>query len=107
DVLQPDVQAAVEGALEVLRGLGAELVDVAWPDVRLSNSITWTIISAEASAYHREWFRARPQAYSEETRQNLLIGGRLPAADYVQAQRARSVLQRQAADMMSGVDAVV
>jgi aspartyl-tRNA(Asn)/glutamyl-tRNA(Gln) amidotransferase subunit A len=37
----------------------------------------------------------------------LLMGERLPAADYVQAQRARSVLQRQAADVMSGVDALV
>jgi aspartyl-tRNA(Asn)/glutamyl-tRNA(Gln) amidotransferase subunit A len=107
DGLQPDVEAAVEGALEVLRGLGAELVDIVWPDVHLSNSITWTIILAEAGAYHRAWFRAQPQAYSEETRHNLLIGERLPAADYVQAQRARSVLQRQAADVMSGVDALV
>jgi aspartyl-tRNA(Asn)/glutamyl-tRNA(Gln) amidotransferase subunit A len=107
DGLQPDVQAAVEGALEVLRGLGAELVEVVWPDVHLSNSITSSIILAEASAYHRAWFRAQPQAYSEETRQNLLRGERLPAADYVQAQRARSVVQRQVADVMSGVDALV
>jgi aspartyl-tRNA(Asn)/glutamyl-tRNA(Gln) amidotransferase subunit A len=107
DNLQPDVAAAVERALDSLRELGASLVDVEWPDVQLSNSITWTIILAEASAYHRAWFQARPEGYSEETRQHLLMGERLPAADYVQAQRARSVLQRQAADVMSGVDALV
>jgi aspartyl-tRNA(Asn)/glutamyl-tRNA(Gln) amidotransferase subunit A len=105
--LQPDVGAAVEDALHILRRLGAELVDVVWPDVQLSNSITWTIILAEASAYHRAWFRTQPEAYSEETRHNLLLGEQLRAADYVQAQRARSVLQRQVTDVMAGVDVVV
>jgi aspartyl-tRNA(Asn)/glutamyl-tRNA(Gln) amidotransferase subunit A len=105
--LQSDVAAAIERALQIFRDQGAELVDVAWPDVELSNSITWTIILAEASAYHRAWFRARPEAYSEQTRHDLLLGERLPAADYVQAQRARSVLQRRVADVMAGLDALV
>ena len=105
--LQADVSQALERALQTLRDLGAELVEVTWPGVWLSNSITWTIILAEASAYHREWFRDRPQAYSEETRHNLLIGARLSAADYVQAQRARRVLQQQAAEVMSRIDALV
>jgi aspartyl-tRNA(Asn)/glutamyl-tRNA(Gln) amidotransferase subunit A len=105
--LQSDVAAAIERALQTFRDQGAELVDVAWPDVELSNSITWTIILAEASAYHRAWFRARPEAYSEQTRHDLLLGERLPAADYVQAQRARSVLQRRVADVMAGLDALV
>jgi aspartyl-tRNA(Asn)/glutamyl-tRNA(Gln) amidotransferase subunit A len=107
DNLQPDVGAAVEHALETLHDLGAQLVDVVWPDVHLSNSITWTIVLAEASAYHRAWFRSRPEAYSEETRRNLMLGEQLPAADYVQAQRARTVLQRQATDVLAGIDALV
>jgi aspartyl-tRNA(Asn)/glutamyl-tRNA(Gln) amidotransferase subunit A len=105
--LQPDVGAAVEDSLQILRDLGADLVDVVWPDVQLSNSITWTIILAEASAYHRAWFRTQPEAYSEETRHNLLLGEQLPAADYVQAQRARTVLQHQATDVLAGIDALV
>src|SRR5919201_3527447 len=47
DWLQPDVEAATERALDLLRGLGAVLVDVDWPDVASSNSVTWTIILAE------------------------------------------------------------
>src|SRR5712692_6848392 len=66
DGLQPDVEAAVEAALSVLRGLGAELIDVEWPGVELSNSITWTIVMGEASAYHRAWLRDRPDDYSAE-----------------------------------------
>jgi aspartyl-tRNA(Asn)/glutamyl-tRNA(Gln) amidotransferase subunit A len=105
--LQPDVAAAVERALEVLRDLGATLLDVEWPSVHLSNSATWTIILAEALAFHRQWFRAHPERYSPETRTNLELGERLPAADYVQAQRVRAVLQQQARDLFEGVDALV
>jgi aspartyl-tRNA(Asn)/glutamyl-tRNA(Gln) amidotransferase subunit A len=107
DSLQPDVLAAVEEALAVLRDLGAGLIDVTWPAVHLSNSATWTIILAEASAFHRAWFRAHPERYSAETRANLELGELLPAADYVQAQRVRTVLQQQASDLLNRVDALV
>src|SRR5712692_3163210 len=107
DGLQPDVDAAVNRALAMLRDLGAELVDVDWPGVELSNSVTWTIIMAEASAYHRRWFRERPDEYSAETRANLELAETLPAADYVQAQRARTVLQQAVTDVLERVDALV
>ncbi|MCA1644495.1 MAG: amidase [Chloroflexi bacterium] len=107
DALQPDVEAAVNQALGVLRDLGAELVDVQWPDVDLSNSITWTIILAEASAYHRQWFRTQPDNYSADTRADLTLGESVLAADYVQAQRARTRLQHQVREVLAGVHALV
>jgi aspartyl-tRNA(Asn)/glutamyl-tRNA(Gln) amidotransferase subunit A len=107
DGLQPDVEAAIDHALEVLRDLGAELVEVEWPGVELSNSVTWTIVMAEASAYHRQWFRDRPAEYSAETRAHLELAETLPAADYVQAQRARSVLRHNVQAVLGGVDALV
>jgi aspartyl-tRNA(Asn)/glutamyl-tRNA(Gln) amidotransferase subunit A len=107
DGLQPDVEAAVEAALDTLRGLGATLVEVAWPSVALSNSATWTIILAEASAYHRPWFRERPQDYSDSTRADLELGERVAASDYIQAQRTRTVLKHELDDILAGVDALV
>jgi aspartyl-tRNA(Asn)/glutamyl-tRNA(Gln) amidotransferase subunit A len=107
EALQPDVEAALEGALVALRELGAVLVDVEWPGVEVSNSATWTIILAEASAYHRPWFRTRPEAYSAETRANLELGEFLPAGDYVQAQRVRSVLKASVREVLQRVDALV
>ncbi len=107
DSVQTDVLEAVERALEVLHDLGAILVDVEWPAVHLSNSATWTIILAEASAFHRPWFRAHPDRYAPETRANLELGELLPAGDYVQAQRVRTVLQQQARDLHEQVNALV
>ena len=107
DGLQPDVEVAIEHALAVLRANGASLHEVDWPDVHLSNSATWTIILAEASAYHRKWFREQPHNYSDETRANLQLAEFLPAADYVQAQRVRSVLRQQVEEVLNGIDALV
>jgi aspartyl-tRNA(Asn)/glutamyl-tRNA(Gln) amidotransferase subunit A len=107
EALQPDVEAAVEAGLEVLRGLGATLVEIEWPAVKLSNSATWTIILAEASAYHRPWFRRRPEAYSAETRHNLELGEQVAASDYIQAQRARTVLKQQVNEVLAQVDALL
>ena len=107
DGLQPEVARTVEAALEVLRDLGADVRDVEWPGVEVSNSATWTIILAEASAYHRPWFRTRPEDYSDETRANLELGEFLPAGDYVQAQRVRSILRSSARSLFASVDALV
>jgi aspartyl-tRNA(Asn)/glutamyl-tRNA(Gln) amidotransferase subunit A len=107
EALQPDVAVAVEQALGVLRGLGATFVNVEWPAVKLSNSVTWTIILAEASAYHRPWLRERPEDYSDATRADLELGEHVAATDYIQAQRARSVLKQQVEQVLAQVDALV
>jgi aspartyl-tRNA(Asn)/glutamyl-tRNA(Gln) amidotransferase subunit A len=107
DGLQPDVAAAVDAALTTLSDLGAVLVDTEWPGVDVSNSATWTIILAEASAYHRPWFRTRPEDYAAETRHNLELGEFVPASDYIQAQRVRTVLQASVRELLHSVDALV
>ncbi len=105
--LQPDVARAVERALDVLRGLGASVREVEWPSARYSNSVTWTIIQAEAAAYHREWLRTRPDDYGPEVRASLEQGQFLPAVDYVQAQRARTTLLAEVRALLGEVDALV
>ena len=105
--LQPDVETAIKEALQVLQGLGASLHDLDWPTARYSNSATWTIILAEASAYHRRWIRRQPEDYGPDIRTNLEQGEFVPATDYVQAQRARSVMRREVDTLLEGVDALV
>lgn len=105
--LQPHVEAAVRTALEVLRDLGASLRDVDWPTARYSNSATWSIILAEARAYHLPWIRSRPHDYGPDVRTNLEQAEFLPAASYVQAQRIRSVMLREIEALLGQVDVLV
>ena len=76
-------------ALDVLVGLGAELVEVTLPHVSLSAMIGDLISLPEASAAHRGWLRERPGEYRSTTRDILHIGDSVLAVDYVQAQRLR------------------
>ena len=50
-------------------------------------------ISAEAYAYHEQNLRERPEMYGMHTRLRLLHGLLYTAADFVQAQRVRSVVR--------------
>ena len=99
--------AALERALDVLRGLGATV-----RPVRLSPLQRWvecgrTIHQVEAYAVHERDLQERPQDYAEITRRKLLSGAFVAAVDYVKAQQERALLAREFADAMCGLDAVV
>jgi aspartyl-tRNA(Asn)/glutamyl-tRNA(Gln) amidotransferase subunit A len=86
------VVAAFEAALEVLRGLGAEVVDVRIPELDLSTVVGLTILQAEASAYHKELLRTRLEDFETGTRLMLEFGQLIPGTQYVKALGARKVI---------------
>jgi aspartyl-tRNA(Asn)/glutamyl-tRNA(Gln) amidotransferase subunit A len=105
--LDAEVEAAVRRAIAALEGLGATVQAVELPSARYSNSATWTIILAEASSYHRAWLRTRGAEYGADVRANLQQGEFLPATDYLQAQRVRTVMRREVRAALERVDALV
>ena len=64
-------------------------------------------MSAEAAAYHLPDLRIRWSDYFEATRLNVTQGVLTSAADYVQAQRVRRVVQGKLAQLFEEVDLVV
>ena len=52
-------------------------------------------MGGEAFAYHEADLKARSELYGRYARQQLQIGALFTAADYVQAQRARSLIASQ------------
>jgi aspartyl-tRNA(Asn)/glutamyl-tRNA(Gln) amidotransferase subunit A len=59
---------------------------------------------AEASAYHQQWLRTRPEDYSPLTRDRLEAGSAIPAVHYIDAQRARRRIAETFADAFQRVD---
>ena len=99
--------AAFEKALDVLRGIGAEL-----RPIRLSPLDRWaacgrTILQAEAYAVHERDLQTRPEDYAEITRRKLLPGAFIAAVDYIKAQQERTLLCGEFAEAMRDLDAVV
>jgi aspartyl-tRNA(Asn)/glutamyl-tRNA(Gln) amidotransferase subunit A len=103
----PDQVAAVTEAAEVLRRLGARVRPVQLAPLSRFADCGRTIQFVEAYAVHERDLQKRPEDYAEVTRRRLLPGAFIPAADYVKAQQLRSVLCREFAAAMKGLDAVI
>ena len=105
--VDPEVVATVETAVSVLEDLGAHVEEVSLPSlehVRAANSV---IMVSEAYAYHEPNLKTRPQDFGEIVRGRFRVGALMSAADYLQAQRVRSLARREFAEVMSEVDLLV
>jgi aspartyl-tRNA(Asn)/glutamyl-tRNA(Gln) amidotransferase subunit A len=87
--VDPEVRAAMEASLEVLRSLGAEAVPVRLAHLKEWYSFADTISKCEGAAIHAAWLRERPQDYSNHVRTRLEAGLVLPATRYIEALAAR------------------
>ena len=102
--VQPQVGAAVQQAISVLKNAGASVVEVASKHIEGNISAQLTIEAAEPSTYHQDWMRQRPTDYGEDVRLLLEAGELLLATHYLQAQRYRSVLRAEFVDALKRVD---
>jgi aspartyl-tRNA(Asn)/glutamyl-tRNA(Gln) amidotransferase subunit A len=85
--VDPAVERAVRAAIDVLKGHGAELVDVPLPHTKDGYYPLLAILGAEASAFHADRLRERPDDFGEDVRLRLLFGRELRATDVVIARR--------------------
>ena len=101
--LAPEVAAAFETALDVLRRLGAAVEEVEIPSIRVAPAFM-VIMLAEAFAYHERDLRERPELYGEVAREKFMTGGLFTGPEYVQAQRLRARLVAETARVLQRVD---
>src|SRR4051812_39531141 len=103
----PDVARAVEAAVEVRRGLGAEVEPVRLSSLRDYTDCKTTISSVELFAIHEHDLRTRPQDFGRILRNRVLPGALIRAEDYMAALRWRAALAREQAETFRRVDAIV
>jgi aspartyl-tRNA(Asn)/glutamyl-tRNA(Gln) amidotransferase subunit A len=101
------VAASVEAAAEALGGLGATIETVELPEMEAAYLVGGITISCEAATYHAKNLRERPEAFSEELRASLKLGGLYSAVDYQQAQRVRRRITETILAAMAPFDAVL
>jgi aspartyl-tRNA(Asn)/glutamyl-tRNA(Gln) amidotransferase subunit A len=114
--IDADVARAVDGALAVLRALGAETVDVALPNVKLAIPVYYVIAPAEASSNlsrfdgvrygHRAaayadltdmYAKTRAEGFGAEVKRRILVGTYVLShgyydAYYLKAQQVRRLI---------------
>jgi aspartyl-tRNA(Asn)/glutamyl-tRNA(Gln) amidotransferase subunit A len=103
----PDVRALTEAALRELEQLGVVLERVELPHAREVGPVIMPIIQAEATSFHWPRLMTRPVDYSTALRENLLLGATVLAKDYLDAQRARRLMQDEVNAVLTRVDALV
>lgn len=106
-IADPEVAAGIEAAVGVLEALGAEVREVSTAPLAEYLACNRIVLTSEAYAIHEPWLTSRPQDYARRTRQRLLAGAFVKAADYINANRVRRKLCRAFHALFDEVDVVV
>ncbi|MEO5740912.1 MAG: amidase [Vicinamibacterales bacterium] len=90
-----DVRRCMTASLDVLKSLGARIVELEVPDPQRLFELSNAVTQAESAAIHGRWMRERPQDYSLMMRARTEPGFHLPATVYLQALNARPRLTEE------------
>jgi len=105
--LDPEVAAALETAVGVLEGLGAELRPLRLPSCEYAAAASWTIAYSESFAFHQHWFEARAHDYTAAFYLKITAAGMTSSVERVLAQRVRQVVTRELMTALEEVDVIV
>ena len=100
--LDPEIEDAVDEALDVLQTLGCAL-----REIRLDVSTDRTLQSAEAFAFHAESVRKTPELYQAETVRRILSGANVRPEQYERALADLEQSRRRIAKVVESVDVIV
>ena len=105
---QPSVAAAIENAIDLLRRLGAEIVDDEPGASLLDYRACMKIINAcECYAAHRKLFQAHYHRLGAGFREKMMGGMSIRAVDYIDALRWRRRLAAELTELVGRYDAIV
>jgi len=109
--LHPEIQAAMDAALSVLKKLTASQRDIkslATDDTY--SSITGpfgNVLTAEAYAYHQEYVAKTPELYQAETLKRIKAGANVATPAYIQSRFQIDEIRRSTSRAFEGVDLLV
>jgi aspartyl-tRNA(Asn)/glutamyl-tRNA(Gln) amidotransferase subunit A len=100
--LDPEIEAATNRAIVVLRKLTAGVRDVVLPEYE-----SLPVSRAEAYAYHAPNFTKTPELYQGPTRARLELGSKVTADAYIRGRLELERLRRAVATVFAGVDLLI
>ena len=105
DNLDPEIEAAINAALGVLRQLTTSVRDVSLQPI--SPVIAPNIVLAENYAFHAPYFVKTPQLYHTAISRNLRQGSEVTTAAYIESRRELDEARRAIGAVFSNVDLLV
>jgi aspartyl-tRNA(Asn)/glutamyl-tRNA(Gln) amidotransferase subunit A len=107
DLLDDDVRARFEEALDRLRTAGAHLDDIEIHHALDLAPVYLHLVLADAAAFHAATLEAVPERYTPPVRMRLEMGRYILAEDYVRALAGRERLRREVDAALAQHDALV
>jgi aspartyl-tRNA(Asn)/glutamyl-tRNA(Gln) amidotransferase subunit A len=111
EALHPEIQAAMEAALSVLKTLTRAQRDVA----PLATNDTYssimdpyvTILRAEAYAYHKEYISKSPELYQVQTLKRIQAGADITTSGYIQSRHQLEQIRRSISRVFEAIDLLI
>ena len=111
DGLDPEIEAAMEAALSVLKTITGSQRNIAPLATNGSYSSLMdpyvTILRAEAYAYHKEYVIKSPELYQAQTLKRIQTGADISASAYIQARRQLEQVRRSVSRVFENVDLLI
>ena len=106
EVLDAEVQAAFQSALERLKKRGARLKEVSLPLIQETEQAGNVLAWAEATLYHQQagWFPERAAEYGKDVRERLEMGTKVSAVSYLQARAFREKFKASLLEVFTAND---
>jgi len=104
DICDGPTTGVIRAALEVLAGLGAEIVEVRLPDVERMIDDWTPACAVEASIAHADAYPAHADVYGEQLRELLELGHAMTAIEHETRLRRRRAFTAQLAESLADVD---
>jgi aspartyl-tRNA(Asn)/glutamyl-tRNA(Gln) amidotransferase subunit A len=106
DLLDDEVRARFDAALERLRAAGVHVDDIDIRHTALIAPVYLQIVLADAAAYHATALESMPERYCPGVRTRLEMGRYVLAEDYVRALAGRDLLRREVDAALAQHDAL-
>lgn len=101
--IHPEIAAAVEKAIQVIRDMGGEIRD----ELKLDISLDRTLSSAEAYAFHKQYVERLPELYQSVTLGRVKSAEKTSEADVERARRELAASREEIVKVFSDVDVLL
>jgi len=105
--IDDEARSAIDAALAVMRGLGAELREIRLSPLQDYGACGWLVLIGESWAVHEKVMRKRFADYGRMMRNRVVLGAFLGAGDYIQALRLRRELNNEMGAAMRDLDVLI